>query len=62
MLWGSEDQFSPPRDGLAMAAAIPNARFVEVRDCGHLPTLEAPGETLDAGRHWLHASHLNVRG
>jgi len=61
MLWGSEDQFSPPRDGLAMAAAIPNARFVEVRDCGHFPTLEAPGETLDAGRHWLHASHLTVQ-
>ena len=58
MLWGNRDQFSNPSDGLALAAALPNARFVEIPDCGHFPTLEAHGETLDAARHWLHASRL----
>jgi len=57
-LWGNKDQFSPPRDGLALATSLPHARFVEVPDCGHFPTLEAPGETVDAARHWLHASRL----
>ncbi|MFL5258575.1 MAG: alpha/beta fold hydrolase [Hyphomicrobiales bacterium] len=55
MLWGSKDQFSNPREGLAMAAGLPNARFVEIPDCGHFPTIEAPVETLDAARHWLRA-------
>jgi pimeloyl-ACP methyl ester carboxylesterase len=60
MLWGSADQFCSPRDGLALASALSNARFVEIPDCGHFPTLEAPVETLDAARHWLHASHLSA--
>jgi pimeloyl-ACP methyl ester carboxylesterase len=58
MLWGEKDRFSSPRDGLVLSASLPNARFVEIPDCGHFPTLEAPGETLDAARHWLHASGL----
>jgi pimeloyl-ACP methyl ester carboxylesterase len=62
MLWGEKDGFSSPRDGLALAASLPNARFVEIPDCGHFPTLEAPAETLDAARHWLHASRLAVQG
>jgi pimeloyl-ACP methyl ester carboxylesterase len=55
MLWGNKDRFSSPREGLALAAALPNARYVEIRDCGHFPTLEAAAETLDAARHWLRA-------
>jgi pimeloyl-ACP methyl ester carboxylesterase len=58
MLWGSKDQFSPPREGLALASSLSNARFVEIPDCGHFPTLEAPSETIDAARHWLHAAGL----
>lgn len=53
MLWGRHDQFSPAADGLRMASLISNARYVEIPDCGHLPTLEAPDETADAIRHWL---------
>ena len=58
MLWGIEDQFSSWRDGLKMAAAMQHARFVEIRDCGHFPTLEAPEETNDAIRHWLASNGL----
>jgi pimeloyl-ACP methyl ester carboxylesterase len=60
MLWGSKDQFSNPPEGLAMAAALPNARYVEIPDCGHFPTLEAPAETLDAARHWLRSIPFRV--
>jgi pimeloyl-ACP methyl ester carboxylesterase len=61
MLWGSKDQFSSPNDGLALSVKLPNARFVEIPECGHFPTLEAPSETLDAVRHWLHARQLAVQ-
>ncbi len=59
MLWGSKDQFSSPREGLALAAALPNARYIEIPDCGHFPSIEAPAETIDAARHWLHAIQLS---
>lgn len=58
MLWGVEDQFVSWQDGLKMAAACQHARFVEIRDCGHFPTLEAPEETNDAIGHWLASSEL----
>ena len=58
MLWGEKDQFSEPREGLRLAQTLVNARYVEIPDCGHFPTLEAPEETLDAARHWLNASRL----
>lgn len=53
MLWGEHDQFSPAREGLALSLAIAGARYVEIADCGHFPTLEAPGESIAALRHWL---------
>ncbi|MDP4822738.1 MAG: alpha/beta hydrolase [Aestuariivirgaceae bacterium] len=53
LLWGRDDRYSPGTDGLRMSAAMPNARFVELEDVGHLPSLEAPEEMADAVRHWL---------
>ena len=53
LLWGVHDQFAPARDALRMAGLIPHARYVEIADCGHLPTLETPEEVIDAARHWL---------
>jgi len=58
MLWGLEDQFVSWRDGLKMSAACAHARFVEIKECGHFPTLEAPDETNDAIRHWLSSNGL----
>jgi pimeloyl-ACP methyl ester carboxylesterase len=58
MLWGRHDQFAPAAEGLRMAAAVPRGRFVEIADCGHLPTLEAPMEAFDAITHWLVDSGL----
>ena len=53
LLWGKDDRFSPASDGLRMSALMPHARFVELEDVGHLPSLEAPDETIAALRHWL---------
>jgi pimeloyl-ACP methyl ester carboxylesterase len=53
MLWGAHDRFSPAADGLAMAAAMPRGRFVEIAACGHLPSLEYPEETVAAIAHWM---------
>lgn len=53
MLWGALDRFSPAADGLAMATAMRNGRYVEIAGCGHLPTLEYPEETASAIDHWM---------
>ena len=58
MLWGLNDQFVTWQDGLKLSTALPRARFVEIPDCGHFPTLEAPDETNDAIRHWLSSNGL----
>jgi pimeloyl-ACP methyl ester carboxylesterase len=58
MLWGREDRFSPARDGLRMSTGIANARYAEIPDCGHFPTLEAPEETADILLHWLRDARL----
>jgi pimeloyl-ACP methyl ester carboxylesterase len=53
MLWGVHDKFSPAADGLAMSAAMPRGRYVELAACGHFPTLEYPEETAAAISHWM---------
>lgn len=53
MLWGVHDQFVSAKDGLALAMQIPKARYVEIPECGHFPSLEAPEETAEALSHWL---------
>lgn len=53
MLWGREDLFSPAADGQTIASAMPNARYAEIAECGHFPTLEAPEETAMILHHWL---------
>ena len=58
LLWGRHDRFSSSADGLHMAGLIPKSRYVEIPDCGHLPSLEAPEEVIDAARHWLKDSGL----
>lgn len=42
LLWGEEDRFSLPAEGARMATAMPDAEFVSLAECGHLPSLEAP--------------------
>ena len=58
LLWGAHDGFAPAADGCRMAGLIPNARYVEIAACGHLPSLEAPAEVIDSARHWLCDIHI----
>jgi pimeloyl-ACP methyl ester carboxylesterase len=58
MLWGEHDKFSPAREGLRMSTLIPHARYVEIADCGHFPSLEAPEETAAILLHWLQDAKL----
>lgn len=41
---GDHDTITPPADAERMAAAIPRARLVRIRDAGHLSNIEKPEE------------------
>ena len=45
VLWGEEDAIVPASAGRKLADALPNARFHQLANCGHLPTLEKPVES-----------------
>jgi pimeloyl-ACP methyl ester carboxylesterase len=50
---GREDEWSPPEQNRAIAAAIPNAEFVLFDHCGHMAPVEAPDQVNAALRRWL---------
>lgn len=45
---GQHDAISPPAEMRGIAAAIPRARLVELPNCGHMSTHEAPRELANA--------------
>lgn len=47
IVWGADDRLLPPTLGGVFSAEIPDARFVVLDRCGHVPMLEAP-DALDA--------------
>jgi pimeloyl-ACP methyl ester carboxylesterase len=48
VVWGDSDQIADADYGRAFASAIPGARFQLLRDSGHLPQIETPGQLLEA--------------
>jgi 3-oxoadipate enol-lactonase len=48
VLVGAEDQLTPPAEMKAVAAAIPNAQYVEIPSAGHMTTMENPPAVNDA--------------
>jgi pimeloyl-ACP methyl ester carboxylesterase len=42
IVWGEKDRLLPPRQALRAAVAIPGARLVILRGCGHIPTYDDP--------------------
>ncbi len=50
---GSMDVWSPPAQHAAMAAAIPNAKFVIIEGAGHMLPAEAPQALNEAICEWL---------
>jgi pimeloyl-ACP methyl ester carboxylesterase len=53
VLCGRDDQMTPPDLSREIASAIPGAELVLIDDCGHLPPLERPDQTIDALARWL---------
>jgi len=48
VVWGDSDRIADPDYGRAFADAIPGGRYQILRDTGHLPQIETPGQLLDA--------------
>ena len=48
VVWGDRDRFFPEAQGRRTAAAIPDARFVLLEGCGHLPQIERPEAVHEA--------------
>jgi len=48
VVWGESDRVMTANYGRAFAVAIPGARFVLVREAGHLPHLEQPAAVFAA--------------
>jgi pimeloyl-ACP methyl ester carboxylesterase len=60
VVWGDSDHIADADYGRAFANAIPGGRFQLLRDTGHLPQIETPGQLLDAV--WAFAqSHALMR-
>lgn len=53
VLCGRQDQMTPLERHEEMARAIPGARLEVMEECGHLSTLERPGEVNRALHDWL---------
>jgi len=53
ILCGREDQLTPVKVAEEMATLIPRSRLTIIEHCGHLTTLEEPGQVNDALRAWL---------
>lgn len=48
VLVGTEDAISPPQEMRDIAAALPQAKFVEVSEAGHMSPMENPARVSDA--------------
>lgn len=53
LVWGAEDALIPVAMGRRLAAALPDARLRVLDACGHLPTIEQPGEVAAIVGGWL---------
>jgi pimeloyl-ACP methyl ester carboxylesterase len=58
VICGGEDSVATPTEMRAMAAAIPDAEYVEIAGAGHLSNLEAPDRFDDAVARFLDAHEL----
>jgi pimeloyl-ACP methyl ester carboxylesterase len=57
-LWGAFDQFSPAHEGVRLAETVQDGSYVELPDCGHVPTLEYPDQATAAIALWLEDAGL----
>lgn len=48
LLWGEDDKLAPVSMAQAWTGGLPDARLETIGNCGHLPHIERPDETLAA--------------
>jgi len=53
IVWGEEDQITPPEVAQRFHALIPDSRLVFLAHCGHVPMLERPDTFNSVVRAWL---------
>lgn len=53
LLWGADDAVTPIHFARRLQKTLPDARLVEIHDCGHLPMIEAYDQTTRALREFL---------
>jgi pimeloyl-ACP methyl ester carboxylesterase len=58
-LWGAHDQFCSCADGQRLSQGVTNGLYVELRDCGHFPTLEYPDESAAVITQWMSGCGLD---
>ncbi|HVG51306.1 MAG TPA: alpha/beta hydrolase [Xanthobacteraceae bacterium] len=46
IIWGDHDKIMPPPYGPAFQKLIPNSKLEVMKNCGHVPQLERPEETV----------------
>ena len=56
LLWGENDQDIPLHEGQRLFRAIPDARLIVFRHCGHIPHEEYPAQFVDVVSRFLHNS------
>ena len=62
VLTGAEDTLVPPEQSEQLAEALPNAEFVTLDNCGHLPQEECPAAFNEAVASWLNQTRLSQKG
>jgi pimeloyl-ACP methyl ester carboxylesterase len=58
VMWGDSDGIVVPGYGERLCQALPYARFELIREAGHYPQIERPGEVVDAINHFARAEVL----
>ena len=53
VVWGKDDALVPVATGRRLADTLPHAHWFALDDCGHLPTIEKPGEVTEIVAEWL---------
>jgi pimeloyl-ACP methyl ester carboxylesterase len=52
LVWGDDDDHIPIENALRLRDALPNARLIVFRNCGHLPPAESPEKFVEAVAHF----------
>jgi pimeloyl-ACP methyl ester carboxylesterase len=58
LMWGEDDRHIPLKEGFRLRDAMPNARLVVFRNCGHLPPQEYPKQFVGMVSEFCNANEV----